>query len=1681
MQRKADELKAAMSDFSGPQSEFRKMQDEARQLDDAINKLATNGAKNAQDAIVNLSEKAGQALSSGNFDTSSITKNLSDTTNAATAFANAWLKTMDDATSKDLGAMLENNKSQLQAITAEIVKTQDAVDRTNNPAVTAALNNQLRALFQAVDYYEQLDSIIVKTRDDLNTPAQPAPVAASEEELTRSNEILATEERRQQVIQQMTSLLQAHAAQIDKLNDDIGKSEALLAMYKQEYVSLLSQKGNMPLREYNQQAAMLKEKIASTSLAVQSMTAQMDSSSNKAESLRGELNGVKENTQLTVQQANELSAKYDETGQGAMRLRTQMMMCREAMARMIENGETGSMQFVQMAEQAGKLRQEFTLASAKMNFYANPNKKLAVTAAGLKGLAGIAKVATGVFGLFVKKQEDLAKIQTTIQSLIAINMGVTSAYQLLQKKGAVIQGIQYLQEKLRKKAIVDLTVAQEMQSVSEVTNAGAVTVDTGAKTANTAATQGMTVAQRIFNAVANANPYVILATALLGVVSAVVLLAKANSDATKKEEERKKAAEDRKKQEEDFANTFSSSAAGQVSKYMELRRQWRALKTEQEKNKFIHDNQQAFHDLGYAVNSVSSAENFLVRHTSSVVKAFELRAKAAALLSMQQEAYSKYYKAIAANEQAIGKGKYIPVKAGQAVPSKYLSNLRKGTDYTGGDASNPDPQTNLVFYTPTELTAVGAARVNAMQNAAAWSAWKASNAKYGKELDKTNRFVDRELGKVDKELKALDTGTSPYHGDEGGHNGGGRGSSGSAGGRDTTSKDNSTRAAEDEYSSKLQEKEEKRRQQIEDERKLEAMRIEAMEDGRKKARLKREAENRKELEDIKEEYRQRVLEIIKDERDSWDKAEEAEAKRTKGYTPKNYYKSDKFKAHFDEKGEIVLPAELQDQQDQLLAFAQISQRNKENAEQANALKDLEKYFDVRLKIEHKYEEERRKLQEDYEAGLIDEDVFHKLAGYTDERGERHKGELDSQKEAELGKAAFSDFKNSPLFQMAMQNTGVDFDAMQRAYDAMSAKMSEAAKTMNPADFKAYSDAFSQLSDKMIDKQPFTMLKKSVEELKKAEDEYKIAHEATAKVYKKYGLDEFGQIDRGASYDENGNAKNGTLAKLQEDDKRAQEALASAQKEAAAAQDEKSLKEATDKVNKARKEATRTALELSAATNEIAKAQNKESASETRVQNATVKQQKSTKRIIDLTKQWAEAVKTAAGMFQSPIATAIASMAGLASTTIDSINAIKDAGKSSAEGVDKVAMAVTKAVAILAIIQAAWQVINTIMGLFSGSEEKKYEEKVSSLRGQINSLDYAFNNLKEDMDKTWGTEAIDNYSKAVDQLNEKQAKQLDLIRLQAGAHIGHHSLNYYFDKKSGLTDSDWQQAYQWAIQQGYDISGTKTDFLYNMTPEQLKAFMSSGIGSYIMGALGGVKGTGDYSGSDWYSDMQSYANTAKDMEDLTDDLQAKLNGISFDALKDNLKDLVTSFGMSMNDINNDFDKIMREATYNNVRTGYENSLKGWYKELDELNKKRAEGMSADDYKKQLALLKEKYGNIVKTAQNEYQETLTEAGINVKDVEQSATSGGFETMSEDTGTELNGRFAAMQSQETITAENSSKLVTLTGGIYNIADEIRTIQVNSYLELKAITENTGKVVEPILEMQENIKKIKDNTDSL
>lgn len=99
----------------------------------------------------------------------------------------------------------------------------------------------------------------------------------------------------------------------------------------------------------------------------------------------------------------------------------------------------------------------------------------------------------------------------------------------------------------------------------------------------------------------------------------------------------------------------------------------------------------------------------------------------------------------------------------------------------------------------------------------------------------------------------------------------------------------------------------------------------------------------------------------------------------------------------------------------------------------------------------------------------------------------------------------------------------------------------------------------------------------------------------------------------------------------------------------------------------------------------------------------------------------------------------------------------------------------------------------------------------------------------------------------------------------------------------------------------------------------------------------------------------------------------------------------------------------------------------------------------------------------------------------DTSQQATSRGFETMSQDTADELNGRFTALY-ESNLRIENQISIGNVNlQATKDAVTQMRDITQNCYLELVEIRENTGAIVKPILQIQKDIAEVKQNTAKL
>lgn len=183
-----------------------------------------------------------------------------------------------------------------------------------------------------------------------------------------------------------------------------------------------------------------------------------------------------------------------------------------------------------------------------------------------------------------------------------------------------------------------------MMAVSKVQTlaaTAATNVKTAAEGKGVLTTKAATAAQALFNKVATANPYVLLAMAIAGVVTALGTFIAFTHKSADEEAAEQRITEKSEKVHNAYYDALNSSLGETVPKYIKLQEEWKNLRSEGEKLQWIKDNQSEFENLGIQINTVEDAENALISNSAAVMESFMKRAKAAALAAQATEIYKQ--------------------------------------------------------------------------------------------------------------------------------------------------------------------------------------------------------------------------------------------------------------------------------------------------------------------------------------------------------------------------------------------------------------------------------------------------------------------------------------------------------------------------------------------------------------------------------------------------------------------------------------------------------------------------------------------------------------------------------------------------------------------------------------------------------------------------------------------------------------------------------------------------------------------------------------------------------------------------------------------------------------------------------------------------------------------------------
>lgn len=246
------------------------------------------------------------------------------------------------------------------------------------------------------------------------------------------------------------------------------------------------------------------------------MTVEEREATEEGRKLVAETKAIYEEMKRLQEATGKTSLNVGNYSDAAKGLTTQIENQTKQLALLRLEGKQGTAEYQQLSKETAILRDAVKDATDEITRMASDTSNLDAVLGLAAGASGGFAAYTGAMELFGAESEDVQEAQKKLQAAIAITTGVQAIQNAVQKQSAIMLGISRLQ-------MAALSKAQVYNRL--VTMQG------------TKATLAATIAQKAFNLIAAANPYVLLALALVTVVGALVLFA-SNTDKSAKNQQK---------------------------------------------------------------------------------------------------------------------------------------------------------------------------------------------------------------------------------------------------------------------------------------------------------------------------------------------------------------------------------------------------------------------------------------------------------------------------------------------------------------------------------------------------------------------------------------------------------------------------------------------------------------------------------------------------------------------------------------------------------------------------------------------------------------------------------------------------------------------------------------------------------------------------------------------------------------------------------------------------------------------------------------------------------------------------------------------------------------------------------------------------------------------------------------
>lgn len=399
------------------------------------------------------------------------------------------------------------------------------------------------------------------------------------------------------------------------------------------------------------------------------------------------------------------------------------------------------------------------------------------------------------------------------------------------------------------------------------------------------------------------------------------------------------------------------------------------------------------------------------------------------------------------------------------------------------------------------------------------------------------------------------------------------------------------------------------------------------------------------------------------------------------------------------------------------------------------------------------------------------------------------------------------------------------------------------------------------------------------------------------------------------------------------------------------------------------------------------------------------------------------------------------------------------------------------------------IINGIGSWFvGGGNEKAMEKEISKLTKANEKLAQTIEDLSKNISKKDNTnkQSIESYKKAKAAEDEWEWNQRRAIDARASEWT---NKGYGFMKLGGKSSFNahsksrdwwgWNEFNKRLSESGSKARVFSSTDMWKLSPDEMKTLQEAADTAWReFFDNGGHKSPEDL--------VKEYIERSGKREELVSALNEKLTGYSWDGFMDSYKSTLKNLESTTEDFANNINELISNALLESFSN---EELKPKIKELYEYIAKATEDGLDDS---EIAHIREKNDEIAAMGLKKRSE-LEQAGlIKKKDSEQNASANGvssitFEQANNIVALTTAGNISRDQIKDILTAKLSTMDASMRGiqmiavEQKSIADELRTIQANSYLELQGIHDDTSAMNKTLKMLSSDVSDIKKNIKNM